>query len=84
MEKLCHITELFKWIDPLKKFSSFTFEELDKFEDIRADHCAKDKIVQIENEFYIYAGMTEAYISENIPNAIRFEKRKKLIKRLQQ
>ena len=46
--------EIFKKINPFKKFSSFTYTEIPKNE-IHL-YLEKGEVVKIDNEFYIYAG----------------------------
>ena len=70
--------ELFKRIDPSKKFSQFSFEELNCFEDIRSDHFCKDSIVRISDIFYIYAGEKE-FTAQNSESFVRFKSGKKTV-----
>jgi len=64
--------ELFKRINPLKKFSEFTFEELNNFENIRADHFSKGEIVKIFDFYYIYSGQRE-FTAEDSRSFVRFK-----------
>lgn len=70
--------ELFKEIDPSKKFSKFSYEELESFESIRVDHFCKGSIVEIYGKFYIYAGKKtfEAYESRSF---VRFKSGQKTV-----
>ena len=43
---------IFKEINPQKKFSKFTFYELDEFDEVNVGDCFKDTILKVNDKFY--------------------------------
>ncbi len=71
---------LFKKFNPSKRFNSFSFEELNKFEEITIDFCFDDEIVKIGNDYYKYSGEIKNHWNEQKEPIIRFKNRAKTIK----
>ena len=71
---------LFKKFNPSKRFNSFSFEELNRFEDITNAFCFEDEIVKVDDDYYKYAGEMKNHWNEQKEAIIRFKNRAKTIK----
>ena len=71
---------LFKKINPTKKFSSFSYDELDDFKDISSVYFNEEEIVKIKGDYYMFSGVVKNHWNEKRPSVARFKIRGKTVK----
>lgn len=69
----------FKAIDPVKKYTCFTFTKLNSFDDILLCHCEKEEIVKVDDTYFIFDKMLKVEQSYPKTSSIVFKKGRKII-----
>ena len=73
-------TNTFRKIDPAKKFSECTYQEI-SWDQVNGGDCFKDSLLCIEGSFYLWSGEKQHYYSDpNQKSIIVFKNRAKVIK----
>jgi hypothetical protein len=73
---------IFKKINPIKKYSQFTYTDLNNFCDVSLCYCFSGEIVKIENNFYEFNEINEIILNAPEGSIIQFQDRKKIIKEI--
>lgn len=73
---------LFKEINPTKKFSQFSFTDLE-WNEVKIGYCNKEEILKIDGKYWMYSGEIANHWDKPKPSVIRFKSRGKLIKEME-
>lgn len=72
---------LFKEINPSKKFSSFSYSDLE-YSDVNVGYCNKQEVLKIDGKFFMYSGEIHNDWDEKQPPLIRFKSRSNILKEI--
>lgn len=71
----------FRQIDPAKKFTQFSYSELN-WNEVNTGDCRKDEVLKIDGNFFLYAGEKINYCKDPKYPVIIFKNRKTIIKEI--
>lgn len=81
MSKYEQTVYLFKEINPTKKFSQFSYTDLN-WSEVQIGYCNKQEVLKIDGKFWMFSGEVSNHWDEKSPSIIRFKSRSKTIREI--